>query len=137
MRPDKRFYEMLGAKISRIRISKGLSIRRLSELLGDKYSRTTLSRYESGDPNIANALDDICEVLGVNANELWDETAKDYAFDDMIRDSLEEANQKKRLTLKEYYDDETIDFADQFSKMTGDERKELHNYADYIDSKKK
>lgn len=135
MRPNRRFYETLGATISKIRKSKGISIRHLSELLGGKYSRTTLSRYEDGDPNIADALDDICSVLGVDANEIWDEAADECAFDEMIKDSLEEVKQRKYRVLKEYYNDETIKIADKVDKMTCEKRKEVENYVDYIDSK--
>ena len=68
-RPDKRFYTELGDDIRKRRHAKKISLRQMEELTG--LTRTTLSRYENGDPNIEGALDTICKVLCIDPDEEW------------------------------------------------------------------
>lgn len=76
-RPDKRFYEALGKDIRRIRKQKGMGLRQMEELT--QISRTTLSHYENGDPNIGDNLDAICKALCIDPDKEWDEIAQQCA----------------------------------------------------------
>lgn len=136
MIPTSEFYAALGSRLQKIRKKKGISLRALQDMLGGKYGASTLSRYERGDPNIADALDDICDALGVDANEIWEETASKLSFRKMAGDILEEEKVRKYQTLKEYYDDETIEVADEFSQLPTEKRGKVKSYIGFVKSEK-
>lgn len=86
-RPDKRFYTELGDDIRKKRHAKKISLRQMEDLTG--LTRTTLSRYENGDPNIEGALDTICKVLCIDPDYEWETVAKQVADEQMIQDQIE------------------------------------------------
>ena len=64
-----------------------MGLRQVSEMSG--LSKSALSRYENGDPNIESALDTICKVLGINPNEEWEEVAQRLGDKHMAQDQME------------------------------------------------
>lgn len=86
-RPDKRFYIELGDDIRKKRHAKKISLRQMEELT--TLTRTTLSRYENGDPNIENALDKICKVLCIDPDKEWEEVAQRLGDKHMAQGQME------------------------------------------------
>lgn len=117
MRPDKRFYEILGKNVKLARMEKGISLRRLSELLHGKYGASTLSRYERGDQNLELSLDEICGAIGADANEIWN------------------ASEAERSGAR-YWDQETIDFADAYKLLSPRERDKVNSFIGFVKSEK-
>lgn len=119
MRPDKKFYEILGKNVKLARMEKGISLRHLSELLNGKYSCTSLGRYERGDRNLEWSLDEICGAIGADANKIW-------------RSS--EAERTDART--EYWDQETIDFADTYKSLSPRDRDKINSFIGFLESEK-
>lgn len=70
---DSLLNKIIGETLKKEREKKNLSLEQLAEKL-NKVSRQTLSTYETGRSKIRiDMFIDICHVLGINPNELFDE----------------------------------------------------------------
>ena len=71
---DSGFNRIVGLELKRIREEKGLSLEELSAKMKNPVSRQTLSTYEFGRSKIKlNVFIDICESLGLNPTEVFDD----------------------------------------------------------------
>ena len=70
---DSLLNKIIGESLKKARENKGMSLEQLADRL-NRVSRQTLSTYETGRSKIRiDMFLDICHVLGINANELFDE----------------------------------------------------------------
>lgn len=96
-RPGKRFYTELGDDIRKKRHAKKISLRQMEELTG--LTRTTLSRYENGDPNIEGALDTICKILCIDPDEEWEDIARQLAEEQSMQEEAEREEREEKDSL--------------------------------------
>ena len=71
---DSLLNKIIGETLKKYREKNNLSLEELSNKIGNKVSRQTLSTYETGRSKIKITMFiDICAALGVNANDLLEE----------------------------------------------------------------
>lgn len=70
---DSLLNKIVGEELKKIRENAGLSLEDLSNKIGNKVSRQTLSTYESGRSKIKiDMFLDICKATGSNPNEVYE-----------------------------------------------------------------
>lgn len=70
---DSLLNKIIGEELKRVRENAGLSLEELSNKIGNKVSRQTLSTYETGRSKIKISMFlDICKALGVNPVEVYE-----------------------------------------------------------------
>lgn len=76
---DSLLNKIIGEEIKKARESKNWSLEELASKLKTKISRQTLSTYETGRSKIKiSTFLEICEVLGIEPSELFDEINMKY-----------------------------------------------------------
>lgn len=71
---DSLLNKIIGETLKKYREKNNLSLEELSNKIGNKVSRQTLSTYETGRSKIKTSMFiDICNALGVNADDLLEE----------------------------------------------------------------
>ena len=70
---DSPLNKIIGEELKKIREQAGLSLEELSNKIGNKVSRQTLSTYESGRSKIKiDMFIEICKATGANPNEVYE-----------------------------------------------------------------
>lgn len=76
---DSDFNKTVGIVLKQIREKQGLTLEELSSKMKNPVSRQTLSTYEFGRSKIKlNVFIDICETLGLNPGEVFEEINMKY-----------------------------------------------------------
>lgn len=76
---DSSFNKIVGLQLKKIREDNNVSLEELSNKLNNKLSRQTLSTYETGRSKIkVSVFIDICNALGYNPEEVFDEINMKY-----------------------------------------------------------
>lgn len=82
--------EEIGANIKRYRKQCGLTLERLAEKLGGRYTAKVLSQYEHGYINIGSqAIIDMAFALSVTPNQLYPAWISENQQDEAISDFLQ------------------------------------------------
>ena len=70
---DSPLNKIIGEELKKIREQAGLTLEELSNKIGNKVSRQTLSTYESGRSKIKiDMFIEICNATGSNPNEVYE-----------------------------------------------------------------
>lgn len=76
---DKEFNRIVGEVLKNKRERKGYSLQELSNKIGNKVSRQTLSKYENNTSNVRNGtFIAICEALGEYPPDVYEEISLKY-----------------------------------------------------------
>ena len=76
---DKEFNRIVGDVLKSKRERKGYSLQELSNKIGKKVSRQTLSKYENNTSNVRNGIFiAICEALGEYPPDVFEEISLKY-----------------------------------------------------------
>jgi len=76
---DKEFNRIVGEVLKNKRERKGYSLQELSNKIGKKVSRQTLSKYENNTSNVRNGtFIAICEALGEYPPDVFEEISLKY-----------------------------------------------------------
>lgn len=76
---DSLLNKTIGETIKKYRYQKGMSLKDLSNKLGNKVSRQTISTYETGRSKIRISMFvDICKALDIDPSETLEEISMRY-----------------------------------------------------------
>lgn len=85
---DKDLYKYTGEQIKEAREKKNMSLQDLSDAINNDKSKQSIMRYENGTSRIdMKTLEKICNILGLNAEEVRNEAKRRMAsMDDELTD---------------------------------------------------
>ena len=86
---------MLGERLRRFRLARGMSLGDLEAAIDGKVSAQTLSKYERGkmEPT-ATILNRIASVLGVKPAQLWGELTCDTEAEPLLNQTMDPSTDK-------------------------------------------
>ena len=112
---QRRYVELVGEKLRRVRLDRGLSLQDVCDRSGGSFVVSTLSAYERGKRSLSlERLLELAEIYGLSLNTLLDVEEASDAHGSLAR------NRPLRIKLSA------------LERLTSDERRPLENYLGFL-----